>query len=75
MRNLELQYGRLIGKDISAEDCCYDKDNKSIIGTFNLLEEAIRIRRTMRWKFFEYVLWSVLAACRYPFAFKKPQKR
>ncbi|KAE8441100.1 hypothetical protein EG329_005867 [Mollisiaceae sp. DMI_Dod_QoI] len=42
MQHLELEYTQLMENEITAEDCFYDKDNKSIISTFNLLEEAIK---------------------------------
>ncbi len=34
-----------MGQEISTEDCCYDKDNKAMISTFNLLEEAIKDKK------------------------------
>jgi hypothetical protein len=38
---LEAEYNRMMTTELETEDCYYEKDNKSIIGTFNLLEEAM----------------------------------
>jgi len=44
MQRLEIEYSKLMEYELTTDDCPYEKDNKSIIGTFNLLENAVQER-------------------------------
>jgi hypothetical protein len=39
--HLEDEYNRLMAVKLETEDCYYEKDNKSIIGTFNPVEDPM----------------------------------
>lgn len=67
MRHLEIEYTKLMEHEMTTEDCFYDKDDKSIIGTFNLLERAIKHRDSNALNLLR--LCSVIGPGRIPMSF------